>query len=80
VNGPIDYDKLPADVLNMLEQYRRTLNQMRVLDARAPQYEDFARRSRRLASGLELRGVHTNALLHDRHWAQVVVPGSTVEP
>lgn len=80
MSGPIEYHKLSGEVLNMLEQYRRTLNQMRVLDARAPQYEDLARRSRRLASGLELRGVNTNALLHDRHWAQVAVPGSTVEP
>lgn len=71
----IDYGKLSQDVLNMLEEYRRTLNQMRALDARAPQYKDLARRSRRLASGLELLGVRTNALLHDRHWAQLEVPG-----
>ncbi len=76
----LDYAKLSKHVLNMLEHYRRTLNQMRALDPRAPEYESLAKRSRNLASGLELQGVHTNALLHDRHWALVEVPGSSLRP
>ena len=80
MNSAVDFAKLPRDVLNMLEHYRRTLNLMRQVDTRATHYDELAEQARRLRSGLELRDVNVIALLHDRHWAQVKVPGSTLEP
>jgi len=65
-----------AEILDIAERYRRVLNLLRALDVKAPERDDLNKKSRQLASLLESHGINSNSLLHDRHWAERVVPGS----
>lgn len=65
-----------ADVLDIAEHFRRVLNELRFMDLKPPEREELNMRCRKLKARLESHGIDANALLHDRHWATTVVPGS----
>lgn len=74
----IDYAALSQIELDLLEHYRRVLNEMRATDARTSNFDDLAARVRSLRREIDSRGIDSNALLHDRHWAREPVPGSAI--